>query len=108
MAVGGGMAIILKLMAVSVFKIIFPQKSKLKRPINVFLLMALISIPIISICMLSTAVISEIHIINQPNFIFILIATFIIYMNLCILYLYITLGNYYEKLEKTKTQKKSV
>lgn len=106
MAVGGGMAIILKLMAVSVFKIIFPRKSKLKRPLNVFLLMTLISIPIISICMLSTAVISEIHIINQPNFIFILIATFIIYMNLCILYLYITLGNFYEKLEKTKTQKK--
>ncbi len=103
---GGGMAIILKLMAVAVLKIIFLQKRKLKRPINVFLLMAIISIPMISIFVLSTAGVSEIHIINQPNFIFILIAIFIIYMNLCILYLYITLGNYYEKLEKTKTQKK--
>lgn len=105
MAGGGGIAIILKLMAVAVLKIIVLQKRKLKRPINVFLLMTLISIPMISVFVLSTAVVSEINFINHPNFIFILIATCIIYMNICILYLYITLGSYFEKLEKTTTQK---
>lgn len=105
MAGGGGIAIILKLMAVAVLKIIVLQKRKLKRPINVFLLMTLISIPMISVFVLSTAVVSEINFINHPSFIFILIATCIIYMNICILYLYITLGSYFEKLEKTTTQK---
>ncbi|WCF07252.1 GHKL domain-containing protein [Paenibacillus thiaminolyticus] len=105
MAGGGGIAIILKLMAVAVLKIIVLQKRKLKRPINVFLLMTLISIPMISVFVLSTAVVSEINFINHPNFIFILIAACIIYMNICILYLYITLGSYFEKLEKTTTQK---
>lgn len=105
MAGGGGIAVILKLMAVAVLKIIVLQKRKLKRPINVFLLMTLISIPMISVFVLSTAVVSEINFINHPNFIFIFIATCIIYMNICILYLYIILGSYFEKLEKTTTQK---
>lgn len=105
MAGGGGIAIILKLMAVAVLKIIVLQKRKLKRPINVFLLMTLISIPMISVFVLSTAVVSEINFINHPNFIFILIATCIIYMNICILYLYITLGSYFEKLEKLQRKK---
>ncbi|MED3801038.1 GHKL domain-containing protein [Lysinibacillus xylanilyticus] len=103
--VGGGIAIILKLMAVAILKIIVLQKRKLKKPINVFLLMTLISIPMISVFILSIAVVSDINFINNPNLIFILIASCIIYMNICILYLYITLGSYFKKLEKTKTQK---
>ncbi|WP_028543318.1 sensor histidine kinase [Paenibacillus taiwanensis] len=102
---GAGIAVILKLIALFVLKIIALQKRNLKKPINVFLLMTLISIPMISVFMLSTIVVSEINFINHPNFIFILIASCIIYMNICILYLYITLGSYFEKLEKTTTQK---
>ncbi|MFD3261622.1 sensor histidine kinase [Paenibacillus lentus] len=68
--------------------------------------MALFSIPImISVFVLVASVVSEITFINHPNFIFILIVSFIIYLNICILYLYKTLRNYYEKLEKTTTQK---
>ncbi|MGE7693106.1 sensor histidine kinase [Lysinibacillus sp. NPDC094177] len=103
MAGGGAIAIILKLMAVAVLKIIVLQKRKLKRPINVFLLMTLISIPTISVFMLSTSVVSGIKFINHPNFI--LIATCIFYMNICILYLYITIGNFLKKLAKATTQK---
>lgn len=83
----------------------FSRKPK-KRPINVLSLMALISIPIIiSVFVLVASVVSEITFINHPNFIFIFIVSFIIYINICILYLYKTLRNYYEKLEKTTTQK---
>jgi len=100
------MALILMLQAVAFLIIIVLQMYKLKGPINIFTLMITFSIPVISLFLVSTAVLPENQIINQPNFLFILIATCIIYMNLCILYLYITLGNYYEKLEKAKTQKK--
>ncbi|MFJ7950697.1 sensor histidine kinase [Lysinibacillus sp. NPDC096418] len=100
------MALILMLQAVAFLIIIVLQMYKLKGPINIFTLMITFSIPVISLFLLSTAVLPENQIIDQPNFIFKLIATCIIYMNLCILYLYITLGKYYEKLEKTKTQKK--
>ncbi|AVK84691.1 histidine kinase [Lysinibacillus sp. B2A1] len=100
------MALILMLQAVAFLIIIVLQMYKLKGPINIFTLMITFSIPVISLFLVSTAVLPENQIINQPNFLFILIATCIIYMNLCILYLYITLGKYYEQLEKTKTQKK--
>ena len=101
------MALILMLQAVATLIIIVLQMYKLKGPINIFILMITFSIPVISLFLLSTAVLPEIHIITQPNFIFILFAAIIIYMNICILYLYITLGNYYEKLVKT-TKKKNV
>lgn len=100
------MILILMLIIVTFLFFIFLQKCKKKSPLNVFFLMTIFSIPVISFLVLSTAVLSEIHILNRPNFIFIIIAVFIIYMNICIVYLYITLGNYYEKLEKTTTQKK--
>lgn len=98
--------LILILMVVVILIITLLQKFKLKLPIHVFFVMVIFSIPLISVFLLSTAVVSEIHVVNNPNFIFICIAAFIIYMNLCILYLYITLGNYYKQLEKTTTQKK--
>ncbi|WP_433943040.1 GHKL domain-containing protein [Paenibacillus sp. SN-8-1] len=83
----------------------FSPKTK-KRPINVFLVIVLISIPImLSVFVLITSVVSEINFINHPNLIFILIASFIVYMNICILCLYKSLGNYYKKLEKATTQK---
>ncbi len=94
------------LMVVVILIITLLQKFKLKLPIHVFFVMVIFSIPLISVFLLSTAVVSEIYVVNNPNFIFICIAAFIIYMNLCILYLYITLGNYYKQLEKTTTQKK--
>lgn len=76
-----------------------------KRPINVVLIMALNSIPTISILLLSASVIFGITFIEFPNFMFILIPTGIVYMNLCILYLYKTLKNYFEKLEIATKQK---
>ncbi|MDQ0232883.1 sensor histidine kinase [Metabacillus malikii] len=99
------MALLLILIAEAVLIMIILQKWKLKSPTNIFILMIIFSIPVISLLLLSTAVLSEFQI-TQPHFIFILIAAFIIYMNICILYLYITLGKYYKKLEKTTTQKK--
>lgn len=91
------MTLILMLQAVAILIIIVLQMYKLKGPINIFILMITFSIPVISLFLLSTAVLPEIHIITQP--------ALIIYMNICILYLYITLGNYYEKLVKTTKKK---
>lgn len=82
------------------------ERNLKKRPINVFLLMILISTPLISLFLLSTSVGSEVHVMNHPNFIYIMVTAFIIYMNLCIFYLYKTLGNYFKKLEETTMQKK--
>lgn len=82
------------------------ERNLKKRPINVFLLMILISTPLISLFLLSTSVGSEVHVMNHPNFIYIMVTAFIIYINLCIFYLYKTLGNYFKKLEETTMQKK--
>lgn len=76
-----------------------------KSPINVVLIMALNSIPTISILLLSASVVFGITFIEFPNFMFILIPIGIVYMNLCILYLYKTLKNYFEKLEIATKQK---
>ncbi|MNY13128.1 sensory histidine kinase DcuS [compost metagenome] len=67
--------------------------------------MTLISILLILIFVLSTVVLSELTFINHPKFTLILIATCIVYMNICILCLYKSLRNYYKKLEKATTQK---
>lgn len=104
-AVGVGIAIILILMAVAILKILVLQKRQLKGPINIFLVMSLISIPMISVFMLSTTVISGTDSITHPKFIYILISACIIYMNICILYLYFTLGRYFKKLAETTTEK---
>ena len=100
------MGIIFLLITTLILIIIIFQQYKSKGPINVFLLMALISIPIISVLVLSLAVFSEVNFVQQPNTIFIWITGFIVYMNIWILYLYLSLKNYYEKLELTRIEKK--
>ncbi|WP_019637693.1 sensor histidine kinase [Paenibacillus fonticola] len=102
---GVGIAIIFKLMTVAILKIVVLQKRELKRPVNIFLLMSLISIPIISVFMLGTTVVSEIDFITHPKLIYVLISACIIYMNICILHLYFILGGYFKKLAETTTQK---
>lgn len=95
------MVLILLLMAVAVLVVIVLQKNIFKSPRNIFLLMTIFSIPIISVFSLTTSVSPEV----DPNVISIFITAFIVYMNICILFLYISLRNYYGKLEKTTTQK---
>ena len=93
-------------MVVVILIITLLQKFKLKLLPHVSLIMVIFSIPLISVLLLSAAVVSEIHVVNNPNYIFICLAAFTVYMNLCILYLYVTLRNYYKRLEKSTTQKK--
>ncbi|WP_244996764.1 sensor histidine kinase [Paenibacillus woosongensis] len=102
---GVGIAIILILMVIAILKILVLQKRELKRPINIFLVMSLISIPMISVFMLSATVVSGTDSITHPKLIYILISACIIYMNICILYLYFTLGRYFKKLAETTTEK---
>ncbi|MFD2698918.1 sensor histidine kinase [Paenibacillus shunpengii] len=105
MAGSGGMAIVLKLMAVAVLKIIVLQNRKVKGLTHTLLIMTLLSTPVISAFLLIITLISDINFISYPNFIYVLITCCIIYMNFCILYLYLTLGRYYEQLENTTMQK---
>lgn len=98
------MVLILLLMTVAVLVVIVLQKNIFKSPRNIFLLMTIFSIPIISVLTLTTSV-SEVQFINHRNVISLFITAFIVYMNICILFLYISLRNYYGKLEKTTTQK---
>ncbi|HLR70836.1 MAG TPA: histidine kinase, partial [Pseudogracilibacillus sp.] len=90
-----GFILILVLMVVVILIITLLQKFKLKLLPHVSLIMVIFSIPLISVLLLSAAVVSEIHVVNNPNYIFICLAAFTVYMNLCILYLYVTLRNYY-------------
>src|SRR5699024_5798496 len=101
-----GFILILVLMVVVILIITLLQKFKLKLLPHVSLIMVIFSIPLISVLLLSAAVVSEIHVVNNPNYIFICLAAFTVYMNLCILYLYVTIRNYYKRLEKSTTQKK--
>lgn len=98
--------LILILMVVVILIITLLRKIKFNLPIHVFFVMVIFSISLISVFLFSTTVVSEIHLVNTPKFIFICIAAFIIYMNLCILYLYINLGRYYKQFEKAITQKR--
>ncbi|WP_010098031.1 sensor histidine kinase [Ornithinibacillus scapharcae] len=98
------MVLIILLMVVAVLVGIVLQKYIFKSPKNIFLFMAIFSIPILSILSLTTSV-SQVQFINHQNVISIFITAFIVYMNICILFLYLSLRNYYGKLEKTTTQK---
>lgn len=76
-----------------------------RKPINVYLQLTLVSTLMILIFGLSTVVLSESTFANNPRFTSILIATCVVYMNICILYFYRSLGDYYKKLEEATKQK---
>ncbi|USB31829.1 GHKL domain-containing protein [Paenibacillus sp. YPG26] len=76
-----------------------------KKPTNVYLQMTLASLILVLILGSGTVVLSESTFINNPKSTLVLIAACVIYMNICILYFYRSLGNYYKQLERATTQK---
>lgn len=92
---------ILKLISISIYRIIYFRQNNLRKVLNIALLMTLILTPLISLLILGTSVANlnkEYHI--NIGILFIII-------NICILYLYSILGNTFEKLEKTRMEKHS-
>ncbi|MGJ0438894.1 sensor histidine kinase [Paenibacillus polysaccharolyticus] len=92
-------SVILKLISISIYRIIYLQQNNLRKILNIALLMTLILTPLISLLILGTSVANlkeEYHV--NGSILFIII-------NICILYLYFTLGSTFEKLEKTRAEK---
>ena len=69
-------------------------------------IISIISIPCISTFILTLAIISEVSLFNYKYFMPIFITICIVYMNICICYLYFLLKSYFKKLASATTQNK--
>ncbi|MGY3186509.1 two-component system sensor histidine kinase AgrC [Lysinibacillus sp. TE18511] len=89
-------------------KILFLQKDNLFQSINISALLALISIPVISIIVLLGFLLSEININMNSQLIEFLVASGILFMNICVLYLYNSLIKHLRKINHISIQKKAL
>ena len=102
---GVGLALFSKLIGAAALKLLMIQKQERKAP-NPVLLIAMLSVPLVSVFLLSTSVTTGAPTPQLPQFASILLVGCILYMNLCIVYLYITLSKYYGQLSEATTQKR--
>ncbi|MCT2344509.1 GHKL domain-containing protein [Niallia taxi] len=99
---------IIEIICIILLKTKVYKRSWSKHQLDLFKVIALTSIPSVSILTLCVAFINEVSSTNLPHIIIPLMFVGTVYMNLCILYLYVSLSNHYEKFVQTTIHNKTL
>jgi two-component system sensor histidine kinase AgrC len=103
---GSALSIFLNIIFVIIFRLfLFKNNSSSKRIFRISVLIALSSIPLVSVIILCIFSLITVEIIPALNYLWIVIFG-IIYMNLCSVYLYFELQSYFKKLFQVQLQNK--
>ncbi|MFP9129195.1 sensor histidine kinase [Niallia sp. BSM11] len=99
---------IIELICIVLIKLKVYERNRSNHNLDLFKVTALTSIPSVSILTLCVIFINEISTKNLPHTLIPLMFIGIVYMNLCILYLYVSLSNHYEKFVQTTIQNRTL